>query len=105
MLRSGAALLGGAHALLRPDRVAAESSKPLVQPQEIRSQNGELNATLTATASRVQIGDYVRSGFLYDDAYLPPLLRVRRGDVMRITFTAVRLSSRVWRNNRALSII
>jgi len=86
MLRSGAALLGGAHALLRPDRVAAAASKPLVQPQEIRSQNGVLNATLTATASRVQIGDYALPGFLYNDAYLPPLLRVRRGDVMRITF-------------------
>jgi suppressor of ftsI len=86
VLSSGTALLGSTHALLRSDRVAAEGSKPLVQPQEIRSQNGVLNATLTATASQVQIGDYALSGFLYNDAYLPPLLRVRRGDVMRITF-------------------
>jgi suppressor of ftsI len=85
MLRAGAALLGPVHALLRSDRVAAEASAPLIRPQEVRSQNGVLNATLTATASRVQIGDHALPGFLYNEAYLPPLLRVRRGDVMRIT--------------------
>ena len=45
-----------------------------------------LSATITAAPSRVQLGEYAFPGFVYNDAYLPPLLRVRLGDVMRITF-------------------
>ena len=45
-----------------------------------------LSATITAAPSRVQLGEYAFPGFVYNDAYLPPVLRVRLGDVMRITF-------------------
>jgi suppressor of ftsI len=34
----------------------------------------------------VRIGDREFSGLLYDGAYIPPLLRTRLGDTMRITF-------------------
>jgi suppressor of ftsI len=85
VLRSGAALFPGA-ALLRPGRATAGVGEPLVQPAEIRSRNGVLATTITAAPGRVQLGDHAFPGFLYNGAYLPPLLRARLGDVMRITF-------------------
>src|SRR5262245_17318879 len=59
---------------------------PLVQPQEIRSEGGVLRATLTAAPGRVRLGDVAFDGSLYNGAYLPPLLRPRLGDTMRIAF-------------------
>jgi suppressor of ftsI len=76
-------LFGPGIALLRSDRANA-ALEPLVQPPEIRSQNGVLNATLTASQSRLHLGEYEIPGYLYDDTYLPPLLRVRLGDIMRV---------------------
>src|SRR5260221_9352980 len=86
VLRSGAVLLVPGAALLQSARAEVEGREPLIQPPEIRSRNGVLNATITAAPGRVQLGEYAFPGFLYNDAYLPPLLRVRLGDVMRITF-------------------
>jgi suppressor of ftsI len=73
-------------ALLRPARVFASGQQSLIQPSEIRSANGVLNATLTAAPGRVQLGDSAFPGLLYNGAYMPPLLRVRLGDTMRIRF-------------------
>jgi suppressor of ftsI len=81
--RVGAGLMGAGMALLRSDRANA-AGEPLVQPPEIRSRNGVLNATITAAQSRMHLGEYEFPGFLYNDSYLPPLLRVRLGDTMRI---------------------
>jgi FtsP/CotA-like multicopper oxidase with cupredoxin domain len=86
VLRSGAVLLVPGAALLQSARAEVEGREPLIQPPEIRSRNGVLNATITAAPGRVQLREYAFPGFLYNDAYLPPLLRVRLGDVMRITF-------------------
>jgi suppressor of ftsI len=83
-LRPGAALLGAGTALLRSDRAVAGRER-LVQPPEIRSQNGVLEATLTAAPGRLQLGETELPGFFYNGAYLPPLLRARLGDVMRVT--------------------
>jgi suppressor of ftsI len=58
----------------------------LAQPREISSENGVLNATLTASPGLVQLGEFAFPGFLYNDAYIPPVLRVRLGDTIRITF-------------------
>jgi suppressor of ftsI len=79
----GAGLLGPGLALLRSDRANA-AREPLTQPSEIRSRNGVLNATLAATQSPLHLGEYEIPGYFYNDTYLPPLLRVRLGDVMRI---------------------
>jgi suppressor of ftsI len=60
---------------------------PLPQPQEIRSVGGILNATLSASEARVDLGAGVSfPGYLYNGSYMPPLLRVRIGDVMRLRF-------------------
>jgi suppressor of ftsI len=60
--------------------------QPLVQPQEIRSERGVLRATLTAAPGQVRLGDVAFDGFLYNGAYLPPLLRPRLGDTMLLAF-------------------
>jgi FtsP/CotA-like multicopper oxidase with cupredoxin domain len=70
--------------VLLPGRALAGLGPRLVQPPEIRSRDGVLDATLTAAPATVQVGQFTFSGLLYNDAYLPPLLRVRTGDVMRI---------------------
>jgi suppressor of ftsI len=78
---SPAALLAGAQ-FRRPDA----GGQPLVRPQEIRSTNGVLRMTITAAPERVELGDFSFPGLLYNGAYLPPLLRPRLGDTMRIIF-------------------
>ncbi len=72
--------------LLRLPGAAARTQQLLVQPSEIRSRNGLLEVALTAAPGRVQLGDYAFPGLLYNGSYVPPLLRVRVGDTMRISF-------------------
>src|SRR5467141_2625994 len=81
-----AAGLAAGAALLRPLRAASTAHEPLIQPSEMRSENGVLNATLRAAAGRVQLGDYAFPGLLYNGSYVPPLLRVQLGDTLRIAF-------------------
>jgi len=73
-------------ALVRPVRAASPRQELLIQPSEIRSENAVLSAVLTAAPGRVQLGDVAFPGLVYNGAYLPPLLRVRLGDTMRIRF-------------------
>ena len=56
----------------------------LIEPTEIRSREGALDVTLTAASGPVRLGEADFPGFLYNNAYLPPLLRVRLGDVLRV---------------------
>jgi suppressor of ftsI len=83
---SRALLLGPGATLLQSGRAYAKGREPLIQPAELRSENGILNATITAAPGRVQLGEYAFPGFLYNGVYLPPLLRLRLGDTMRVTF-------------------
>jgi suppressor of ftsI len=78
MLVPGAALFAASRAVAKPGDV-------LVQPAEMRSRNGVLAATLTAAPGRVSLGDLSFHGLLYNGSYLPPLLRARLGDTLRIT--------------------
>ncbi len=77
------ALLAPGAAMLRSGRAKA-AQEALMQPAELRSRNGELNVTLTAAPGPMRLGDVELPGFFYNDAYLPPLLRVRLGDVLRV---------------------
>ena len=83
---SGALLFGPGPTLLQSGRAYAKGRESLIQPTEIRGDNGVLNATITAATGRVQLGEYAFPGFLYNGVYLPPLLRSRLGDTMRVTF-------------------
>ena len=69
---------------LQSDRGDARIGEPLIQPSEIRSENGVLGTTLTAAPGRVQLGDFSFPGFLYNGAYVPPVLRARLGDTLQI---------------------
>src|SRR6266851_1458096 len=82
VLGSAATILAPAAALLRAGAAAAQPQEPLVQPPEIRSENGVLTATLTAAPGRVRVGDLGFPGLLYNGSYVPPLLRARLGDTL-----------------------
>ena len=84
VLRSAATIAAPA-ALLRSDRALARPQELLMQPSEIRSENGILKTTISAGPARVQLGEVAFPGFVYNGSYLPPLLRARLGDTMRIT--------------------
>lgn len=79
----------GVAALLAPGALPfgsgrADARELLTQPAEVRSRNGELSVELTAAPNPVRLGSIEFDGLLYNDAYLPPLLRLRLGDVMRV---------------------
>src|SRR5260221_14437445 len=57
VVRSGAVFLGPGAALLQSARAEVEGRGPLIQPPEIRSRNGVVNATTTPAPSRVQLGE------------------------------------------------
>ena len=82
-LRSRSLTLAGS-ATLWP--FAAQASQELVQPEEFRSHDGILDATLTAAPGPVRLGNVTFQGTLYNGSYLPPLMRARTGDILRIAF-------------------
>jgi suppressor of ftsI len=86
VLRSGMAVLPPSAALVAAEGVAAAPRQVLVQPTEIRSRGGLLKTTLVAAPHTVQLGEFSFPGFVYNGSYLPPLLRVRLGDTIRISF-------------------
>jgi FtsP/CotA-like multicopper oxidase with cupredoxin domain len=86
ILRSSSSLLVPGAALLQARAAYAKTGELLIQPAEIRSKNGVLDATLTAAPGVVRLGDFSFPGFLYNGSYLPPVLRACTGDVMRISF-------------------
>jgi hypothetical protein len=64
-----------------PVRAHGQAGEELIQPKEIRSRNGVLDAALTAAPGTVRLGNFTFPGALYNGSYLPPLLRARTGDV------------------------
>src|SRR4029077_15288655 len=55
-----------------------------VNPPEIKSSNGVLETTLTTGMAKVKIGDREVVSTVYNGLYLPPTLRVRPGDKLRL---------------------
>jgi FtsP/CotA-like multicopper oxidase with cupredoxin domain len=80
-LLSPGALQLGRRALARES-----TSQPLIQPSELRSVNGILEATVTAACGQVRLGEHEFTGLLYNGSYVPPMLRARLGDTLRIAF-------------------
>ncbi|MGA2129842.1 MAG: multicopper oxidase domain-containing protein, partial [Xanthobacteraceae bacterium] len=79
-------LVAAPAAILSPARAQRRIGDPLVPPAEIASRNGVLDATLTAAPGTVRLGDVSFPGYLYNGSYLPPVLRARKGDILRIAF-------------------
>jgi suppressor of ftsI len=63
----------------------AAMAEPLKTPLEYRSQNGELRVTFEAKESAVMLGKYEIQGATYNGVYGGPVLRLNRGDVLRLT--------------------
>jgi len=79
-------LLSLGPSVLSRSQAKSPTSEPLIQLPEIHSENGVLDATLTAAPGPVQLGERAFTGLLYNGAYVPPTLRARLGDTLRITF-------------------
>jgi suppressor of ftsI len=82
LLSPGPPILGSAML----SQAKAPTPEPLIEPAELRSANGVLEATITAAPGPVRLGDRALTGLLYNGAYIPPTLRARLGDTMRIIF-------------------
>jgi FtsP/CotA-like multicopper oxidase with cupredoxin domain len=64
---------------------AAQDLKAVVpEPWAITSVNGVLNATLTAQPGVIQVAGKTFVSNVYNRSYVPPVLRVRRGDQVRL---------------------
>jgi suppressor of ftsI len=63
---------------------APAASETFVSPPEIVSSNGMLSATLTAGTTMVRIGDRDVLARVYNGLYVPPTLRVRQGDTIKL---------------------
>ena len=85
-LAAGSLLSPSVFELGRRALAGESTSQPLIRPSELRSLNGILEATITAACGPVQLGDHEFTGMLYNGSYLPPTLRARLGDTLRITF-------------------
>ncbi len=86
-LAAGSLLSPGVFRLGRRALAKEPAPEPLLQPAEIRSHNGILDATITAAprpgaARRSRISPECS----ITAAYMPPTLRARLGDTLRITF-------------------
>jgi FtsP/CotA-like multicopper oxidase with cupredoxin domain len=66
------------------DALGRSAMTPFGEPPSISSRGGLLPVTLSAARSSIRIGDQVAVAEVYNGAYLPPTLRVRPGDVIRL---------------------
>jgi len=77
------ALTGGA-ALADDPAVRPSSGAPLTAPRALVRRNGQLHVELTAAPGSYSIGGERFTGMLYDEAYIPPVWRLKPGDVLTV---------------------
>src|SRR5512132_4010119 len=68
-----------------PQVTSAAKVPDMIQPPPLFSTNGVLDVTLAAGFANVSIGGQQVMTTVFNGLYLPPTLRVRRGDLLRIT--------------------
>ncbi len=66
------------------NRASAPTPETFINPPEIKSANGVLETTLTTGNAKVKIGDREVVSTVYNGLYVPPTLRVRPGDKIRL---------------------
>jgi FtsP/CotA-like multicopper oxidase with cupredoxin domain len=64
---------------------AAPAWADAAHPSEYRSTDGVLTVTLEAGPQKVDLGPFSFDGLVYNGQFSGPLLRVKRGDLLRIT--------------------
>ena len=68
-----------------PPTTPAQTPTPSNRPyQTVTSSNGALEVTLTAQENLLTFGEQTWSSMLYNGAYLPPVLRLRPGDSLKL---------------------
>src|SRR3546814_65034 len=72
-------LLGGASSL-----GAAEIQETFVEPPEISGKAGVVEATFEVKEGRIRVGDQDVTTTVYNGLFVPPVLRARPGDLLRI---------------------
>ena len=72
----------------QPARAPVEPTRAMQQPKDgfdtIRSADGVLETTLTASTALITFAGKTFPSMVYNGRYLPPVLRVRRGDVLKL---------------------
>jgi FtsP/CotA-like multicopper oxidase with cupredoxin domain len=74
----------GADSRAKPVVLEAHELRDLPNPPEIRSRRGVLRATFVAEPGRVTVAGRTFRSNVYNGLYVPPTLRVRRGDKVRL---------------------
>jgi FtsP/CotA-like multicopper oxidase with cupredoxin domain len=60
------------------------SGAPLIAPRSLFRRAGQLHVELTAAPGSYAIGAERFTGMLYDEAYIPPVWRLKPGDVLTV---------------------
>jgi FtsP/CotA-like multicopper oxidase with cupredoxin domain len=80
-----AVAITGCSAVQADDRGRQSSAETLREPPVVASRAGVLRVTLTARLSTVSVGGHRVTAMVYNGLYIPPILRVRPGDTIRLT--------------------
>jgi suppressor of ftsI len=66
--------------------VVSASGPPIPEPPSMTPVDGVLDFTLTAKPARVEVAGRTLISNVYNRLYIPPVLRLRRGDELRLKF-------------------
>jgi suppressor of ftsI len=66
--------------------VVSASGPPIPEPPSMTPVDGVLDFTLTAKPARVEVAGRTLISNVYNGLYIPPVLRLRRGDELRLKF-------------------
>lgn len=80
-------LLLGLVVVARPARSGAAAGPPFEEPPRIESVDGVLEAQLAAGPSLIDVGGQTALTNVYNGQYIPPMLVVNRGDLVRLQLT------------------
>jgi FtsP/CotA-like multicopper oxidase with cupredoxin domain len=62
-----------------------DNSQPFANPMMLASRDGKLHVDLVAAVAAYTIGGHQFQGMLYNGQYMPPLWRLRAGDILTVT--------------------
>jgi len=66
--------------------LVVSESQPIPEPEIVKSVNGKLNMTLVAAPANITVAGENFISNVFNDSYIPPVIRVQRGDEVNIKF-------------------